>query len=112
MTRSHKAADDDGGTFRSQFSTAASQPSGSEFHSCVCSAEGKVSSVEARGAKVGRINQTRAARKKSPDPTHLHSVDGSFTGHRSATRGARRQERPTKTGALAAKSCRLKQTTS
>jgi hypothetical protein len=29
-----------------------------------------------RGAKVRRINQTRAARKKSPDPTHLHSVDG------------------------------------
>jgi hypothetical protein len=59
--------------------------------------------LPARGAKAGRINQTRAARTKSPDPTHLHSVDLSFTGHRYAKRGARRQEHPTKTDALGRK---------
>jgi hypothetical protein len=59
--------------------------------------------LPARGAKVGQINQTRAARKKSPDPTHLHSVDVSFTGHRYAKRGAHRQERPTKTDDLGRK---------
>jgi hypothetical protein len=60
----------------------------------VCSAEGKLSSVASSGAKVRRINQTRAARKKSPDPTHLHYVDGS-----DATAADIRRDVPAKPGA-------------
>ena len=33
-------------------------------------------------AKLGGSTRTRTALKKSPDPTHLHAVDGVHAGHR------------------------------
>jgi hypothetical protein len=70
LTRSHSDMDDDGGTFRSQPSTAASQPSGSEFHSCVCSADGKVTSV---------ANSGRKRRADQPDQGCPEGESGSHT---------------------------------
>ncbi|GAA1783605.1 hypothetical protein GCM10009712_33670 [Pseudarthrobacter sulfonivorans] len=51
---------------RSQFSTAAFHPSGSEFHSCVCSADGKVSSVGSSGRRVTNSREMAKGVDRSP----------------------------------------------
>ena len=61
-------------------------------------------------AMTGQPNQDRR-RKKSPDPTHLHSVDGSFASHRPPETFPLNPERPTTPTVQAAKSCRPKQKT-
>jgi hypothetical protein len=49
-------------------------------------------------------------RKKSPDPTHLHPVDGSYASQRDAQKTfPLNPERPRKPTIRAAKSCRLQQ---
>lgn len=60
--------------------------------------------------RLGRINQTRTTRKKSPDPTHLHSVAGwDAAASDSPETFPLNPERPRKPTLRAAKSCRLQQ---